>query len=240
MWNCRNGNPNSCVLNPSFAFLTALLVILQGCATANINISPEDRTNLKNAPAIYVVRYQSPAMDVMSPKSVVSGGLITAMTGSMELPSGFELQRAYGLPEASEELTTHFVRKLTSEGRLTNLRVEPKPLSLPHNDEVSHYRSKYMGGLVLEVFAMQGAGYQVMHWQTYNFGMLGKVRLIRVADNKVLWQDLCNVNGLNDDALTLDVKEFEANNGARLKQLIPLSADRCSRVLTDKLLGKTS
>jgi hypothetical protein len=234
MWTCRNGNSHSCTLNLSFAFLAALSVILQGCAGARINISPEDRASLKNSPAIYVVRYQSPAMDLMTPKTVAGGGLITDMTGSSELPSGVALQRA------SSALTDQFVRKLASEGRLTNLRVEPKPLPLPFKEDVSHYRSKYMDGLVLEIYALQGAGYKVLNWQTYNFGMLGKVRLIRVADNKVLWMDMCSVGGQNDDSLTLDIKEFEANDGARLKQLIPLSADRCSRVLTDKLLGKLS
>lgn len=240
MWNCLNGNSQSCTVNQSFAFLAALVAILQGCAGAPVNISSEDRANLKSAPAIYVVRYQSVPLDLMTPKSAVGGGLLASMTGSSELPSGLELQRAYNLPDASSELTNQFVRKLTSEGRLTNLRIEPKPLPLPFKEDVSHYRSKYMGGLVLEIFAMHSAGYQTMHWQTYNFGSFGKVRLIRVVDNKVLWKDMCSVGGFNDDDLTLDVKEFEANNGARLKQLIPLSADRCSRILTDKLLGKTS
>ena len=240
MCNRRDRNSQSCAVNPLFAFLAVLAAVLQGCASTNINISPEDRANLRNAPAIHVVRYQSPAMNLMTPKSVAGAGLLASMTGSSELPSGVELQRAYGLPEASSELTNHFVRKLTAAGRLANLRVEPKPLPLPLNEDVSHYRGRYAGGLVLEIYALQGANYQATRWQTYNFGMVGNVRLIRVADGRVLWKDYCNVNGLSDDALTLNVKEFEANNGARLKQLIPLSADRCSRILTDKLLGKTS
>lgn len=224
----------------SFAVVSALLAILQGCAGANIAISPEDRASLRNAPVIHVVQYQSPALDLMTPRSVAGGGLITSMTGSAELPSGASLQRAFGLPDAASALTGQFVQKLTTEGRLANLRAEPKPLPLPFNEDASHYRGKFPNGLVLEIYALHGAGYQVMHWQTYNFGLFGKARLIRVADGKVLWQDMCSVSGQNDDALTLDVTEFEANNGARLKQLIPLSADRCSRVLTDKLLGAKS
>lgn len=239
MSNRINGNLQARAVNPAFA-LFAVLAILQGCAGATVNISPEDRASLKRAPAIYVVRYQSLPLDLMTPKSVVGAGLVAGMSGSSELPSGLELQRAYRLPEASRVLTNQFVRKLRSEGRLTNLRVEPKSLPLPFKEDVAHYRSKYMGGLVLEIFAMHSAGYQPMHWQTYNFGSFGKVRLIRVAENKVLWKDMCSVGGSKDDELTLNVKEFEANNGARLKQLIPLSADRCSRILTNRLLGQGS
>lgn len=210
-------------------------VLLQGCASAIVNINPEDLATLKSAPAIYVVRYVSVPLDLMTPKSVVGGGLLASMTRSSELPSGAELQRAFKLPSASEELTNQFVQKLKTEGRMTNLRVEPAPLPLPWVEDVSKYRNKYMGGLVLEITAGAAAGYQPMRWQTYNFNTYGKVRLIRAADGKVLWLNTCN-----DGAQTLDVSEFEANGGARLKQLIRESTDRCSRILADKLLGKAS
>jgi hypothetical protein len=238
MWNRRRENLRT--VHPAFVFLTALAAILQGCATAAINLSAEDRASLKNAPAIYIVRYHSVPFDVMTPKSAVGAGLVASMTKSSELPSGFELERAFGLPEASSEIANHFARKLASEGQLANLRVVSKPMLLPFKEEVSHYGSKYAGGLVLEIYAMHSAGYQVMHWQTYNFGTWAKVRLIRVTDNKVLWKDMCSVSGQSDDALTLNVTEFEANNGARLKHLSLLGADRCSRILTEKFLGKTS
>ena len=238
MWIPRNRFPR----DRRFALvaLAALLAFLQGCAPVNVAISPEDRSSLRTAPVIYVVQYEDPTMQLMTPTGVAGTGLITSMTGSGQLPRGSELQRAYGLPDAVSVLTRDFVQKLTTEGRLSNLRVVPERLPLPIDEEVARYRGKYAGGLVLEIYGQMGAGYKAVRWQTYNFGMFGRARLIRAADGKVLWKEICNVGGHNDDALTLDVTEFEANNAARLKQLIPMSADRCSRVLTDKLLGAKS
>jgi hypothetical protein len=207
-----------------------------GCA-ANppVQLNSADRAALKEAPAIHVVRYHSVGLHLTTPKDVVGAGLFASATGSAELPSGYELERAYKFPNASEVLSNQLVQKLKAEGRLANLRVESAPLPLPWMEDVAHYRNKYPGALVLEIEAMHGAHYQAMNWKTYNYSMFSKVRLIRVADGKILWQDLCNAGG---DDLTLDVSEFEANSGARLKQLIPKAGDRCSRVLADKFFGK--
>lgn len=236
----ENGNRRPCCM---LALVFTAVAALHGCASQIVNISPEDRAAIKSAPAVYVVRYTSPPLSLMTPKDAAPGGLLSAVivskTESGELPSGAELERAYKLPSSSEEITNRFVQKLKTEGGLANLRVEPKPLPLPFEEDVARYR-KYAGGLVLEINANSAAGYQAMNWKTYNFNTYGRVRLIRPADGKVLWLDTCAAAGFNDPGFTLDVSEFEANNGARLKQLIQLSGERCSRILTDKLLGKTS
>jgi hypothetical protein len=79
-----------------------------------------------------------------------------------------------------------------------------------------------------------------MNRKTYTYFMYARARLIRVSDGKVLWADGCNLQAFGDDAAKrqLDVTEFEANNGARLKEVTSYSNERCSRMLADKLLAK--
>ncbi|MGE5241670.1 MAG: hypothetical protein ACM3NI_08490 [Bacteroidota bacterium] len=221
------------------AFL-ATVAALQGCATTQnvVPMSPDDRAALKQASVIHVVHCASPAMNLMTPASVAGGGLITSATGSTELPSGAELERGYSLPNPAGELSGKLVQRLKAEGRMTNLRVEPRLPQLPAQLDASSYRGKYPDGLVLEVTVpYHGAAYKVVNWKTYTYGMFAKARLIRAADAKVLWSDVCVTDDKND-AYRLDVSQFEANNGAHLKQLFHHASDQCSQVLADKFLGK--
>jgi hypothetical protein len=81
-----------------------------------------------------------------------------------------------------------------------------------------------------------------MNWKTYTYNLQGRARLIRVTDGKVLWFDVCNLHSFADDAgkRQFDVSEFEANNGARLKEVFYYGNERCSRILADKILAKGS
>lgn len=218
-------------------------LFLQGCSgNLVMPITPEDRASLHTAPVIHVVHYEPSLFNIMTPKDAGGSGLffglVSDATDSTTLPSGVEMMRAFSLSPASVALENDVASKLKNEAGLSNVQVDPQSLKLPVLEDTKVYRSKYSSGLVLDIEADYGANYQVVHWKTYNFGIYGKARLIRVADGKVLWKDTCNINGHSDDSLTLDVSQFEANNGARLKKLTKLAADTCSRVLVKNLLGK--
>lgn len=215
----------------------ATLAMLQGCATPQATVmSPDDRAALKQEPVIHVVHGASPALQITTPASVAGGGLITAATGSTGLPSGAELDRSYSLQDAAGELGEKLVQKLRNEGSMRNLHVEPALPQLPEDSDAAPYRGKYPSGLVLEVTVPnQSAWYGVLSWRTYTYGMLAKARLIRVADAKVVWSDTCLTN--NGDDYKLNISDFQANNGARLKQVFHLATDQCSEMLAKKFLG---
>ena len=219
--------------------LAAAVAGLQGCATQqNVPLSADSRNSLMQAPIIHVVYSQSPAMNIMTPATVGGAGLIASLTGSNELPSGGELERAYGLPNPAAEVSTKLVQRLQAEGRLTHLRVEPELPKLPAELDAASYRGQYPDGLVLEITVpYHGGAYGVVSWKTYHYGVLAKARLIRPADASILWSDMCASNS-QTDAYRLDISEFEANNGARLAQLFHQADAECAQVLGDKLLGK--
>lgn len=214
----------------------AALAALQGCATPQaIPMSADDRAATRQAPVIHVVHGTSPALNITTPTSVAGASLITAGTGSTQLPSGAELERAYSLQDAAGELSEKLVQRLQHEGALGNLHVESPLPQLPSDLHAGSYRSKYPNGLVLEVTVPnQSAWYGAISWRTYKYGMLAKARLIRVADAKVIWADTCVTS--NNDDYELNIGDFEANNGARLKQLFHLATDQCSQVLAQNFL----
>ena len=224
--------------------LVAAVAALHGCGgAAMVKMSPKTSAELKSAPAVYVVKYWTPGVHLMTPKGVAGGGLIVGMTGSSELPSGQELVKAYKLPDQAEVVSAQLVEKLKAEGGMMNFRLEPGFLQRPYKEDASHYGGKYPSGLVLELtIENPTAGYGAMNWKTYTYYYTGRARLIRASDGKILWSDYCGLGVFGDevDKRRLDVTEFEANGGKRFKEVYNYSNERCSRILADKLLGKTS
>lgn len=220
----------------------AAAAALHGCGGgANVKMSPEASAELKTAPAVYVVKYWTPGVHLMTPKGVAGGGLIVGMTGSSELPTGSELMKAYKLPDQAEAVSAQLVDKLKSEGGMRNMRLEPGFLQRPYKEDTSQYRGKYGSGLVLELtIENPTAGYGAMNWKTYTYYYAGRARLIRASDGKLLWSDYCGLGVYGDDVekRRLDVTEFEANGGKRFKEVYHYANERCSRILADKLLGK--
>jgi hypothetical protein len=231
------------------ALLFAGAASLAGCAGNQATpMNAESNAALKQAPVIQVVRYVSPGMNITIPKNASGLGplgsvLVGAGTGTGEMPTGDSLARAYKLPDPADDVARRLVEKLKTEGALANLRVEPKLAGRPLAEDPAHYRAKYPNAVVLELSVEnQGASYGAVNWKTYTYFMYGKARLIRVSDGKVLWSDSCNLHAFGDDAAKrqLDVTEFEANNGKRLKEVTSYSNERCSRMLADKILAKGS
>jgi len=224
--------------------LAAAVAALHGCGgMTQVKISPELAAEMKSAPVVHVVKYWTPGVHLMTPKSAAGGGLIAGMTGSSELPSGSELVKAYKLPDQAEAVSAHLVEKLKAQGGMSNLRLEPGFMPRPYKEDAAHYRGKYPSGLVLELtIENPTAGYGAMNWQTYTYYYAGRARLIRASDGKILWSDYCALGVYGDevDKRRLDVTEFEANGGKRFKEVYNYSDEHCSRILADKLLGKAS
>jgi hypothetical protein len=83
----------------------------------------------------------------------------------------------------------------------------------------------------------KGASYLPLKWKTYYYGLSVQLRLIDVAQAKVVWQHHCHQSGLRGDTYKLKVDEFEANGGARLKEVTRAANDFCARELGDLLPG---
>lgn len=222
----------------TFALVATASAYLQACGTpAQVRMESATRDTVTSASQIDVVHYATPSLFLQTPKEAAGAGLLTAMTGSNELPSGAEIERTYGLPDAAEEIAGKLTTRLQSDGGLKNLHAG-SALPLPWAEDPSHYRGQAGAPFVLEISIQQhSAGYQVLHWKTYYYWLVARARLVRVADTKVLWSNICWVGGPRSDTMTLDVSQFEANNAARLKELYHEGDEQCAKSLAETFLA---
>jgi hypothetical protein len=177
--------------------VTGLLISLGACAGTNVNLSEQDRSAIRKAPVVNIVRY-SLGLNIQTPAQVAGMGLIATSTGSQNLPTGAELARKYAYPEPTLLVATRVAEQLRTRGRLTNVSLVTAVEPLPVRDEFSQYRSRYTTGLVLEINMAGGyrMSYQPFNWKTYQFTPFGvHARVINPKDGRILWHNYCDQQG---------------------------------------------
>jgi hypothetical protein len=196
------------------------------------------RQLLEAAPAVSFVYYHAPPMFLTTPAQAAGGGLISAATKSEQLPSGPEMEKAFAIPDAGGEIAAQLAARMTSAPLASRLHVEGHPHGRAWRDDPAAYHGETQDPLVLElVVDRRAAGYLPLNWRTYYYSLSLRVRLVDVAQSKVIWEHRCNQSGLRGETYRLKVDEFEANGGARLKQVEQAANDFCARELGDLLVG---
>ena len=209
------------------------------CAAAPAREQADLRPLLEAAPAISFVYFRAPSMFLMTPSQAApGGGLITAATHSQQLPSGAEMEKAFAIPDASGEIAAQLAARLTTAAIASKLHAEDHPHGRSWSDDPAAYRGETQDPFVLElVVDRKAANYLPLKWRTYYYGLSVRLRLIDVAQSKVVWEHRCNQSGLHGDAYKLKVEEFEANGGARLKEVTRAANDFCAHELGELLSG---
>jgi hypothetical protein len=221
---------------------TAIIFILNlgACASPYVSLSEQDRSGIRKAPVVNVVHYASPAMYIQTPAQVAGLGLITSATGSQKLPTGVELARKYAYPEPTQLVANRLAEQLRTRGQLNNLSSITAAEPLPVKDEFTQYRARYASGIVIEINMAGGymMSYQPTNWKTYQFVPFGiRARMIDPKDGRILWHTYCDIGRASDAKLTIDITEFEANNGARAKEAIQTASRICADQLVANILG---
>jgi hypothetical protein len=172
----------------------------------------------------------------MTPSGAAGANLITAATKSSQLPDGGELERAFEIPNASGEIASQLVARLRSGNFASKLHVEGHPHERPWSSDPGAYHGETQDPYVLELFIdRRGVAYMPFNWKTYYYGLTATLRLIDVSQSKVVWEHRCNQSGLHGSTYKLKVDEFEANSGARLKEVERAANDFCAHELGDLL-----
>jgi hypothetical protein len=218
---------------PALGLLAASTLGLY-CPGASAASQPDIRPLLEAAPSVHFVYYKAPAMSLMTPAMAGGANLITAGTKSSQLPEGGELEKAYEIPNASGEIASQLLARLKSGSLASKLHVQDHPQERPWSSDPGLYHGETQDPFVLElVVDGHGAAYMPFNWKTYYFGITARLRLIDVAQSKVVWEHRCNQSGLHGSTYKLKVEEFEANGGARLKEVEQAANDFCARELGD-------
>jgi hypothetical protein len=227
--------------HPSFGLIRAALllvapILFQGCATAPI--SAQSLAEVRRAPVIHVVRYAEGIMMVTTPGSVTGAGAGAILTGSDSVPADASvLERKFGLPDATQEVTERLLDKLRVLGGYSNFVVEPNivPFGVHIPDDLSEYGRKYPNSYVLEIaMSHRSLGYNPIAWRTYYFSQWTQARLIRTSDSKLLWSG--RGGGLGPK---LSVADIQMNSdGAKFTELFHATLEECSRQLADQFVAK--
>ena len=224
-------------LSSTLRLLATAALALPG-ASAMARDQGDIRPMLESAPAISFVYYHAPPLFITTPASVAGAGLMAAATHSEQLPKGAELEKAFAIPDAGAEIAAQLTAVLTTATLAPKLHVEDHAHPRLWNKDPGTYHGETQDPFVLELFVEgKSASYLPLKWRTYYYGISTRLRLIDVAQSKVIWEHHCNQSGLSGDAYKLKVDEFEANGGARLKQVAQAANDFCAHELGGLLAG---
>lgn len=218
------------------------LIALAGCAGMPPNVSVAERqAALKTAAVVHVVDGGSVPMVLTTTKDAVGAGALAIVTQAQALPPSWELKRRHGYPEPSALVQAGLAQRLQAggsvrvqlEGRRFDFLARGIGLEQAVAGELRQHLPKALV-LMVDVPTYQVI-YKMKAWQTYHLAnMPVRARLVDTGSGKVLWSHLCRVDnkGLN---LAFDISEFEADNGARVKQVIETAARACVDELADGL-----
>ncbi len=213
--------------------------MLAACAPNRIYLSDSDRAGLRNAPAIHVVRYHTPAPEVRTP----SAGHPADGSGLPAVPSGPEIQQDLGSFDPTQEISQRFINSLSRKAGLGNMRLAREATPLPVVADPGIYRDKTRNGLVLEIWVQRWGFHQhPTDIRTYSITLDAGTRLTRTADGRVLWNaGHCSYAGNNPRADRIVLAEMRSNDSrklqARIKQTVARIADECARQLLQGYLA---
>jgi len=200
-------------------------VFLGGCAT-NLPPVPQDVLSALTGgeKRITIHYYESPKLNIMSVKSVAGNGLAATLSKSDNLSSASQNNP---IGEPSEMLAKKFLQDLKANG-VRKISLHAEAHSLPFPKETPNYGDDSDYSLVVRILGLE-ANYLPLHWQTYAFSVQGEGKLIRNTDDQVVWQGRCFQSGYRDNRMKLDVTEFDKNDGAKVKELLELGTNECSK-----------
>jgi len=203
------------------------------CAAATAREQADIRPLLDAAPAISFVYFRAPPLSITTPaKAAPGGGLITAATHSQQLPEGGEIEKAFGIPDASSEIAAQLAMQLKSTAVASKLHTGDRPQGRIWSENTAVYQGEAQDPFVLELAVdRKAAAYLPFNWRTYYYGISARLRLIDVAQSKVVWERRCNQSGLHGDTYKLKVEQFEADGGARLKEVARAANEFCAHEL---------
>ena len=224
----------------SLIALLAVAMLLAACGPRRIAIAPDERSKLKEAPEIIAFRYPSAVLVV-----------ITEAFG----PATYETVVVKEEPLIS--LMESFLTAIKAELKLGNIRTLQEPrhhgpeyrfrldYSSEREQDLIQIRRTFQTGLVFD-FDRDGIVFELdpsAHPRTidlitngkahYRVHVWAKASLIRVSEQKILWQGVCDIT---DGGLTRD--DFRQPNNPLVQEKLDTAIKACAQELTAQFLGK--
>jgi hypothetical protein len=209
------------------------------CAPAFVPLDREEMARLKSEPEIRVVTYQPPRFLFQMPGGPfgagASGMFNPAIGGFVGGMAGDPRSQVFAIDSPLEDPATQ-VRNIFIKGVANQLDVarliqagEPPP-----DDDAQTLQKKFGGGIVLDFKTdTWGVLSGPMITAPYQLVYMGRSRLLRLSDGRVLWQAQCRYDG-RDPGANLD--QFKVNSTPVLKEKFAEAAESCAKQLLAQFL----
>lgn len=206
----------------------ALLLFGAACAT-NPGVVPSRAEVVKLSEGeVRAVTHEPAPFVLASGAKAAVGGLFGIVGGVIAANSmqraGQAMVAEYSVPDPSLAVRERLAAALSEQ---FSLRVTPD--TAPVGDSVAELRTKFGSGAVLDT--------RTLNWQLLYYASdprhhyllyAGRARLVRLSDNKVLWQNRCLIKLQDPKGSRPTVDEYRAGNGELLKQKVQEAANRCA------------
>jgi len=220
-----------------------IFLLLSGCALSPPRqLAAEDLARIRQEPPITVVVYQPPPPFHQSTRFQnamgIMGGPVGYLVGySQTTAAGAQTRGMLKLVDPSIRVRDQFVAGITSEFGL------PQPTMRDYIDshDIERLRAALGPGVVLE--------FKTLNWEIFSetanpfaqdlfgFTYMGRARLIRLGEQKILWESMCGIVPVPRDKAT--VHELQQNDGALLKRWLIEAADKCAKELIAKFSARS-
>lgn len=206
----------------------ALLLFGTACAT-NSGVVPRRADVAKLSEGeVRAVTYEPAPFFLASAGKAAAGGLFGLVGGAIAANSmqraGQAMVAEYSVPDPALTLRERLAAAVSEQ---FGLRVTPE--TAPVDDAVPALRARFGSGAVLDTRTL---GWQLVYypsdWRHHHVSYVGRARLVRLSDNKVLWQKGCFIKLQDPKGSRRTVDEYRASNGELLKQKVQEAANRCA------------
>ena len=211
-------------------------LFLQGCATPKVNLTNQDRMQLKTLKSVKAFHMYAGWPTLKTPMGVIASDLTLGL--SEDWTEGQKLVKKFKIKNPSMLVKREFIKQLNYRKKVANFVDVRKPLAYKDR-EIETMKKKYKKGVVLKIQpGMWQIWYYPFHWARYHMWYSASAELIRLDDSKVLWSAACKADQDNKDtAPTLD--ELTANNSKVLYNWVNNATAQCANQLADDFMGRT-
>jgi len=136
------------------------------------------------------------------------------------------------LEDPATQVKNVFIKGVANQLDVARLIQAGEPLS---DDDAQALQKKFGGGIVLDFKTNTwGVLSSPMITAPYQLVYLGRSRLLRLSDGRVLWQAQCSYDGRNREAY---LDQFKVNSTPVLKEKFAEAAESCAKQLLAQFPG---
>lgn len=212
-----------------------LLAACAGCAgnlLKPVSFAPGEKAKIRQSRPIVVTMQETPGFMFNTPSGALVDAGMARWREPGNAPTWSRITEAHNVPDFTESVRNKFVADLKRQGggyTFARPPAEREPFSY---DENTAYVTKYNTDYVMEFRTQNGTfHYGPLSWKTYHMSYFGQARIIRTADQAVVWKANCSIKSSDNPLLEVPVEDFLADEGRRLRDAASYVTTECARQL---------